>query len=317
MTPSLPVIDPATVLRTPDERFANLPDFAYQLHYMMLGGLRMAYIDEGPHDADPVLLMHGEPTWSFLYRKMIPLLLAQGHRVLVPDLIGFGRSDKPTRNTDYSYGNHIQWMVQWMQTLDLHHITLFCQDWGSLIGLRMATHSPERFDRIALANGGLPDGVSMTLPMPLKIWRAFAKLSPWFPIGKLVASGCATKLSRQEIAAYEAPYPTSRYKRGARLLPSFIPTTPKDPQSANNVQAWEVLKQWHKPFLTLFSSRDPLTRGGDRVFLHRVPGTRQQLHATTRGAGHFLQEDKGPELAQKLNDWIAACKASTQNRHST
>lgn len=306
---ALPQIDPSTVLRTPPERFANVPDFPYTTHYADIGGLHMAYIDEGPRDACPVLLMHGEPTWSFLYRKMIPGLLAAGHRVLAPDLVGFGRSDKPTRAQDYSYGNHVLWMTAWMEQIDLQHATLFCQDWGSLIGLRLVTHSPHRFDRVGLANGGLPDGQAR-IPTALHIWRNFAKWSPWFPIGRIVNSGCAVKLAPDEMAAYDAPFPSARYLKGARLFPSFIPTTPQNPESANNQAAWKVLEQWHKPFLTLFSSRDPITRGGDKIFLKRVPGTANQPHAVTRGAGHFLQEDKGPELAQKLNAWIAATPVS-------
>ncbi|HPW82871.1 MAG TPA: haloalkane dehalogenase, partial [Rhodoferax sp.] len=191
---SLPSIHKDRVLRTPPERFAHLPDFPYEPHYLDLDGLRIAYIDEGPRDAAPVLLMHGEPTWSFLYRKMIPGLLAAGHRVIAPDLVGFGRSDKPSHKADYSYGNHVAWMVAWMERLDLQHATLFCQDWGSLIGLRMVTHSPERFDRVVLANGGLPTGAQGVTPRAFKLWRAFARFSPLFPIGKIVNSGCAHKL---------------------------------------------------------------------------------------------------------------------------
>jgi haloalkane dehalogenase len=232
------------------------------------------------------------------------VLLQAGHRVIAPDLIGFGRSDKPTQNSDYSYGNHVRWMCAWMEQIDLQDATLFCQDWGSLIGLRMVTHSPHRFARIALANGGLPTGHER-LPKALRIWRAFARWSPWFPIGKIVASGCATPLSGAEIAAYNAPFPDARYRKAARLFPSFIPSSPDSPESANNVRAWQILTHWHKPFLTLFSSRDPITRGGDKPFLERIPGTAHQPHATTRGAGHFLQEDKGPELAATLNHWIA------------
>jgi haloalkane dehalogenase len=303
---TLPTIDPKTVLRTPEARFAALPDFPYEPHYVEMGGLRMAYIDEGPRDAAPVLLMHGEPTWSYLYRKMIPDLVAAGHRVLAPDLIGFGRSDKPTRKADYSYYNHVQWMVAWMEAVDLQNATLFCQDWGSLLGLRMLTHSPERFARACLANGGLPTGGIGPVPKAFRIWRAFSLYSPWFPIGKIVNSGCVIKLSPAEIAAYDAPFPGRRYKVAARLFPSFVPTEPHDPERERNEQAWEVLKKWQKPFLTLFSSRDPITRGGDKVFLKNVPGAENQPHATTRGAGHFLQEDKGPELAQQLHQWITS-----------
>jgi len=303
---ALPTIPPKTILRTPDACFASIPDFPYEPRYVEIGGLRMAYIDEGPRDAAPVLLMHGEPTWSYLYRKMIPGLVAAGHRVLVPDLIGFGRSDKPTRKADYSYHNHVQWMVAWMEAVDLKNATLFCQDWGSLLGLRMLTHSPDRFARACLANGGLPTGNQGPAPKAFRIWRAFSMYSPWFPIGRIVNSGCVNKLNSAEIAAYDAPFPGRRYKVAARLFPSFVPTEPNDPERERNEQAWEVLKTWHKPFLTLFSSRDPITRGGDKIFLKNVPGAANQPHTVTRGAGHFLQEDKGPELAQQLHSWITA-----------
>ncbi|OYU46780.1 MAG: haloalkane dehalogenase [Burkholderiales bacterium PBB4] len=303
---ALPIIDKSAVLRTPDDCFAKLADFPYQPHYTDLDGLRIAYIDEGPRDAAPVLLMHGEPTWSYLYRKMIPGLLEAGHRVIAPDLVGFGRSDKPTRAADFSYFNHVQWMAAWMEAIDLQHATLFCQDWGSLIGLRLVTHSTYRFDRVCLANGGLPTGAQGPVPRAFKYWRAFARYSPWFPIGRIVNSGCASQLSSAEIAAYDAPFPTRQHTCAARLFPGFVPTTPDDPERLRNEEAWQVLQQWHKPFLTLFSSRDPITRGGDKEFLKLVPGTANQPHAVTRGAGHFLQEDKGPELAAALNRWISS-----------
>ena len=308
---TLPALDKTRILRTPEGRFAHIADFPYTPRYVEVAGLRIAYIDEGPRNAAPVLLMHGEPTWSYLYRKMIPGLLAAGHRVIAPDLVGFGRSDKPSRKSDYSYANHVAWMVAWMQAVDVKNVTLFCQDWGSLIGLRMATHSPERFDRIVLANGGLPTGTQGVTPRAFKLWRAFARFSPWFPIGKIVNSGCAVKLSETEIAAYNAPFPSSRYEVAARLFPTFVPTDPGDPERAANEQAWKVLQQWHKPFLTLFSSRDPVTRGGDRIFQKLVPGAANQPHATTRGAGHFLQEDKGPELAKTISEFIAATPVQT------
>ena len=302
---TFPIIHIDKVLRTPDACFANLLDFPYQPKYVEVGGLRITYIDEGPREAAPVLLMHGEPTWSYLYRKMIPGLVAAGHRVIAPDLVGFGRSDKPSHRADFSYANHVAWMVGWMQAIDLRQATLFCQDWGSLIGLRMLTHSPDRFDRAVLANGGLPTGNQGTVPKAFKLWRAFARYSPWFPIGRIVNSGCAQKLTAAEIAAYNAPFPSSRFETAARLFPTFVPTTPNDPERKANEAAWDVLQQWHKPFLTLFSSRDPITRGGDKIFLKLVPGAANQPHAVTRGAGHFLQEDKGPELAQKISEFIA------------
>ena len=290
-------------LRTPDEFFNGLPDFAYTPHYTMVGGLRVAHIDEGPRDAPVVLLMHGEPTWSFLYRKMIPVLLAAGFRVVAPDLVGFGRSDKPARPSDYSYANHVRWMNAWLAANDLRRITLFCQDWGSLIGLRMVVDAPQRFDRIVLANGGLPTGTS-PIPFAFKVWRAFARFSPWFPIGRIVKAGCAQGLTPQELAAYDAPFPTRRHRIATRMLPGFVPTRPDDPERENNERAWEFFKRWDKPFLTLFSNRDPVTRGGHRIWQRLVPGAQGQPHAVTRGAGHFLQEDKGAEVAQAIVAFI-------------
>jgi len=308
--PTLPVIHADRVLRTPEACFAQITDFPYPVHYTTVGGLRIACIDEGPRTAAPVLLMHGEPTWSYLYRKMIPPLLAAGHRVVAPDLVGFGRSDKPSHPADYSYAHHVRWMNAWLEAMNLRDITLFCQDWGSLIGLRMLTAAPERFARVVLANGGLPTGAEGNIPRAFKLWRAFARWSPWFPIGRIVAAGCAVPLSPAEIAAYDAPFPTGRHRLAARLFPRFVPTEADDPERAANEAAWRVLAQWHKPFLTLFSTRDPITRGGERSFQQRVPGAAGQPHERIRGAGHFLQEDKGAELAGKINEFIAATAAA-------
>ena len=293
----LPVV--TEVLRTPEERFANLPGFAYIPRYTEVGGLRIAHIDEGPRDAPTILLMHGEPTWSFLYRKMIPVLVAAGYRVVAPDLVGFGRSDKPVRRSDYSYLNHVQWMTAWMQANHLHGITLFCQDWGSLIGLRMVAEAPERFARIVLANGGLPTGME-EVPKAFRLWRAFSIYSPWFPIGRIVKTGCVGGLSPQEVAAYDAPFPSRKYKIAARVFPAFVPTTPQDPERQNNERAWDMFKHWNKPFLTLFSNRDPVTKGGYKIWQKLVPGAQGQPHAIVRNAGHFLQEDKGVELANTM-----------------
>ena len=293
------------ILRTPDSRFAAVPDFPWTPKYCEVGGLRIATIDEGPRDAEIVLLMHGEPTWSFLYRKMIPVLLAAGHRVIAPDLVGFGRSDKPARAADYSYLNHVQWMTAWMEQLDLQRMTLFCQDWGSLIGLRLVAAAPQRFDRVVLANGGLPTGTT-SVPKAFHVWRAFARWSPWFPIGRIVKTGCTGGLTPAEVAAYDAPFPTRRHRVAARLFPTFVPTTPNDPERERNEAAWKVFEGWDKPFLTLFSNRDPVTRGGHRIWQERVPGAKGQPHAVTRGAGHFLQEDKGPEVAQAIAAFMRA-----------
>lgn len=290
-------------VRTDESAFANIPDFPYLPHYTEVAGLRIAFIDEGPREAPVVLLMHGEPTWSFLYRKMIPVLLQAGFRVVAPDLVGFGRSDKPIRKGDYSYRHHVQWMSAWLQANDLKSITLFCQDWGSLIGLRMAAAAPQRFDRIVLANGGLPTGTT-PVPKAFKIWRAFAQYSPWFPIGRIVKAGCTGGLTPAEIAAYDAPFSSRRHRVGARVFPSLVPITPTDPERADNEAAWEVFKRWDKPFLTLFSNRDPVTRGGFRIWHDLVPGAKNQPHSITRGAGHFLQEDKGAEVAESIVNFI-------------
>lgn len=301
--PTLPVV--TQFLRTDEARFAGVPDFPYKPRYTVVGGLRIAHIDEGPRDAPVVLLMHGEPAWSFLYRKMIPVLLQAGFRVIAPDLVGFGRSDKPTRAADYSYLNHVLWMTAWMEANDLQQVTLFCQDWGSLIGLRLAAAAPERFDRIVLANGGLPTGTT-PVPRAFRIWRAFARYSPWFPIGRIVKAGCVDGLTPQEMAAYDAPFPTRRHRLGARRFPALVPTTPDDPERERNEAAWAVFQRWEKPFLTLFSNRDPVTRGGHRIWHARVPGAQGQPHAVTRGAGHFLQEDRGVEVAQAIVAFIEA-----------
>ncbi len=292
------------ILRTPDERFAHLPDFPFAPHYQDVERLRIHYLDEGPSNANPVLLLHGEPSWSFLYRKMIPGLVAAGHRVVAPDLAGFGRSDKPANVEDYSFQRHVEWITGWLRALDLRRITLFGQDWGSLIGLRLAAENPERFDRIAIANGGLPTG-DQRLPVAFYLWRTFALWTPRFPVGWVLRAGCKTKLSRETVAAYEAPFPDETYKAGARAFPRLVPTTPKDPSALANRRAWEVLRAWKKPFLTAFSDSDPVTRGGDRVLRKLVPGAAGQPHVTIRGAGHFLQEDRGEELAAALADFIA------------
>ncbi len=299
-----------TILRTPEAQFANLPDFPHLPHYSEIGGLRIAHIDEGPRDGPTVLLMHGEPTWSYLYRKMIPPLVANGYRVVVPDLVGFGRSDKPAAKSDYSYLHHVMWMNAWLAAQNLTGITLFCQDWGSLIGLRMVAHAPDRFARIVLANGGLPTGMEK-VPKAFKYWSAFARYSPWFPIGAIVRAGCVGGLTVSEVAAYNAPFPSSAYKVAARVFPGFVPTAPQDPERERNELAWEVFKRWEKPFLTLFSNRDPITRGGEKIWQEQVPGAQGQPHAKTRDAGHFLQEDKGAELAQAIDRFIRATPSSS------
>lgn len=276
------------VYRTPDERFAALPDFPYQPQYHTLKwGLRLHYIDEGPRDGRPVLLLHGEPTWCYLWRHMIPLLTAQGFRVLAPDLIGFGRSDKVLGQESYSYAGQVAWIREWVEALDLTGVTLGCQDWGSLIGLRVVAEVPERFAAIALSNGGLPDGQEP--PRAFAIWRAFAKYSPLFPIGRIVKRGTRRALSEAEVAAYDAPFPTRASKAATRAYPPLVPFKGNE-AVPDQLRAWAVFRAWQKPFLCCFSDQDPITRGGDALWLERVPGTRDMPHRTLHG-GHFIQED--------------------------
>lgn len=291
------------VLRTPDERFANLPDYPFAPHYHQLApDLRLHYVDEGPTDAKPVLMLHGEPSWSYLYRFMIPPVAAAGLRVLAPDLIGFGKSDKPTASSDYSFSGQVEWIRQWMEALDLRDITLVCQDWGSLIGLRLAAENPERFARIILSNGGLPTGETK-MAMAWRIWEKFSRFSPWFPIGRILQSGTKRELSPAEIAAYDAPFPNDRYKAAARVYPSLVPVRFEDPEAVKNRHAWTIFQQWQKPFITCFSNGDPITRGGHARFVNEVPGAQGQAHSRLRG-GHFIQEDDPQKFAELV---IAAC----------
>jgi haloalkane dehalogenase len=297
------------ILRTPDARFEGLPDFPFDPHYTTIcsatdTALRLHYLDEGPRDSTPVLLLHGEPSWSFLYRKMIPPLIAAGHRVLAPDLIGFGRSDKPALQGDYTFERHVVWMSEWIEQHDLKSITLFCQDWGGLIGLRLVARFPQRFDGVIAANTGLPAGGGQ-IPFAFRIWLAFSKLVPKLPVGWLISKGCLKGLTAAEKHAYDAPFPDERYKAGARAFPTLVPITDAHPSVAENKQAWLTLERFHKPFLTAFSDRDPITRGGDTLLQARIPGTQGQPHTTIQGAGHFLQEDKPAELAALINDMIA------------
>ena len=265
----------------------------------------MHYLDEGPAEADPVLLMHGEPSWSYLYRKMIPILVAAGHRVIAPDLIGFGRSDKPSRRQDYSYQRHVDWMQALLEQLRLERISLVCQDWGGLIGLRLVAENPERFARVVAANTMLPTG-DHAPGEAFSNWQRFSQEVPLFPAGGVIKGGTVMPLPQAVIDAYDAPYPDERYKEGARQFPLLVPITPDDPASAANRAAWQVLGQWHKPFLTAFSDQDPITAGGDKLMHKLIPGTRGQTHSTIAGAGHFLQEDQGERLAEVVLAFIAA-----------
>jgi haloalkane dehalogenase len=281
------------VLRTPEAAFEGVTDYPFAPHYLEItdalsgANLRVHYIDEGPRDAPVVLMMHGEPSWSYLYRKMVAPVVAAGFRVVAPDLIGFGKSDKPAAQSDYSYARHVAWMRSWVEQLDLQNVTLACQDWGSLVGLRLVAEMPDRFSSIALSNGGLPEGGDA--PRAFAIWRAFSKWSPVFPIGKIVNAGTKRDLSPEEIAAYDAPFPNSSFKAGARIFPSFVPFE-DNVAVPDQKRAWQVFDTWEKPFLCCFSDEDRITRGGESRFIGRVPGTSGQNHRSLHG-GHFIQED--------------------------
>lgn len=300
------------ILNTPEHRFHNLKDYPFAPHYVDVAyGLRMHYVDEGPRDADPVLMLHGEPSWSYLYRKMIPLCVAAGHRVIAPDLIGFGKSDKPAEIVDYSYQSHMDWLVAFITQLDLANITLVCQDWGSLLGLRLAAEHEERFARIVIGNGMLPTGERSQLgggifaPLAFLTWRTFALYSPWFPVGQIVNVGCGRVLDAEERYAYDAPFPDESFLAGARAFPKLVPITPHDPATPANKAAWGALGNWHKPFLTCFSTGDPITRGLDVLLQKHVPGAQGLPHRRLRG-GHFLQENSPTEFAGAVNELIAA-----------
>ena len=269
------------------------------------GRLRVAYLDEGPRDGQPVLLMHGEPSWSFLYRKMVPPLVAAGYRVVVPDLVGFGRSDKPTKVDDYTYARHVEWMRQaLLDQLGLTGVTMVGQDWGGLIGLRLVAEHPDRFARVVVANSGMPTG-DLQMPEAFFAWQQFSQNAPSFDVGRIIAAGCATPISEEVVAAYDAPFPDDSFKAGARIFPTLVPTSPQDPAAEANRRGWEVLQAWEKPLLTAFSDQDPITAGGEAVFQKLVPGAAGQPHTTITGASHFLQEDAGPELARVIIDFIS------------
>jgi haloalkane dehalogenase len=296
------------VLRTPEERFADLPDFGYEPRYADVDadGLRMAYVEAGPPGGEPVLLLHGEPSWSFLYRKVIPVLAAAGLRVIAADLIGFGRSDKPAQIADHSYARHVEWIrVFAFEALGLRDVTMVGQDWGGLIGLRLVAEHPDRFARVVAANTGLPTGDQ---PMP-EVWLRFREVvrtATALSVSRLVQSGCQAALPPAVLAAYDAPFPDPSYAAAIRAMPGLVPATPDDPASAANRAAWRQLAAWDKPFLVAFSDRDPITGPMAPVFKRTVPGAADGRHPLLEGAGHFLQEDAGEELGAIIADFIRA-----------
>lgn len=293
------------VLRTPDECFTNLPDFPFEPHYLEVDGLRVHYLDEGPADGPVVLLLHGEPSWSYLYRWMIPVLVASGLRAVAIDLVGFGRSDKPADRADYTYQSHVDWTWAAIEGIGLSDITLVCQDWGGLIGLRLVGEHPDRFARVVAANTTLPTGDQHPGEAFLA-WQRFSQETREFPVGTIINGGCVSDLSPEVIAAYDAPFPDDSYKAGARQFPTLVPTSPDDPAASANRAAWEVLRGFDRPFLCAFSDSDPITRGADAALRELIPGAAGRPHVTIAGGGHFLQEDKGRELAAVVVDFVNA-----------
>jgi haloalkane dehalogenase len=296
-------------LRTPDDRFQNLPGYPFEPHYLSVpdpegGQLRLHYLDEGPSSAPVVLMLHGEPSWSYLYRKMIPIVVRAGFRAIAPDLIGFGRSDKPAKRTDYTYQRHVDWIRELILQLDLRAISLVCQDWGGLIGLRLVAEHADLFARVVAANTGLPTGDNHPGEAFLK-WQAFSQQTPVFAAGGIIQRSCVTPLAPEIVAAYDAPFPDETYKEGARQFPLLVPISPEDPAAPANRAAWQVLTQFRKPFLTAFSDQDPITRASGPLFQQNIPGCAGQPHTTIQNAGHFLQEDQGEKLAEVVVSFIA------------
>jgi haloalkane dehalogenase len=297
------------ILRTPDDRFENLPDYPFKPHYLTINdrsegvGIRIHYIDEGDSASQTVLMLHGEPSWSFLYRKMVTPFVQAGYRVVAPDLPGFGKSDKPGKRADYSYARHVQWMQDWLQAINLQDIVLICQDWGGLIGLRLVAAEPHRFARVVTTNTMLPTGDHGPGEAFLK-WQQFSQDVPVFPAGKIVGKGVVTPLPEAVIAAYDAPFPDESYKEGARQFPMLVPIRPDDPESQANRDAWQVLMGYQKPWLCAFGDSDPITGAAAPVIQKLIPGCQGQPHTTLRGGGHFIQEDCGEELSRVVLEWL-------------
>lgn len=297
-------------LTTDMQCFAQISDFDYAPHYIQVddnegGLLNLHYIDEGPKDGNVVLMLHGEPSWSYLYRKMITPVVNAGHRVIAPDLIGFGKSDKPTKRSDYTYQRHLDWIRQIILQLKLTDITLVCQDWGGLIGLRLVAEHTGLFARVLAANTMLPTGDHAPNEAFLN-WQRFSQEVEVFPVSGIIKGATVTEVSAEVLAAYDAPFPDESYKAGVRQFPLLVPTTPEDPASAANRLAWQALQQFTKPFITAFSDADPVTAGGDKIMQKLIPGCKGQAHTIISQGGHFLQEDQGEHLAHVLLTFMQA-----------
>ena len=327
------------IIRTPESRFQNLKDYPFDPHYVEVddgegSSLRMHYLDEG--EGEVILCLHGQPSWSYLYRKMIPLLVEAGFRVVAPDLVGFGKSDKPTQRSDYTYASHVRWMTGFVEALDLTGITLVCQDWGSLIGLRVVAENAERFARVLLGNGGLPDGAGISDTMTTHL-HALLESTPALPAEEMLVKLAGPMEDRpqfmywvrhcdahpdfhpavvmkmnlkhcdeDEYRAWAAPFPSEAYMAGARQFPSLVPIIPDNSAIPANRAAWQVFERFEKPFITAFSDSDPVTRGGETRWIATVPGARGQAHALIEGAGHFLQDDASIPLTEIIVAFMRA-----------
>lgn len=297
-------------LTTPEHCFEHITDFFYAPHFLHVddnegGLLKLHYIDEGPKDANVILMLHGEPSWAYLYRKMISPVVETGYRVIVPDLIGFGKSDKPTQRSDYTYQRHLDWVRQVIIQLNLKDITLVCQDWGGLLGLRLVAEHPDLFSQVLAANTMLPTGDHTPSDAFLN-WQRFSQEVAVFPVSGIIKGATVTTLSPEVLAAYDAPFPDETYKAGVRQFPLLVPTTPDDPASAANRLAWQTLQQFTKPFITAFSDADPITARADKSIQKLIPGCRGQAHTIIEQGGHFLQEDQGEKLAAVLLTFMTA-----------
>jgi len=298
-------------LRTPTDRFDHLPDFPYEPRFAEVPDgdgdhVRMAYVEAGPADGPVALLLHGEPSWSFLYRHVMRVLAESGVRAVAPDLVGFGRSDKPADPADHSYARHVEWVrALSLDALDLREVTLVGQDWGGLIGLRLVAEHPDRFARVVAANTGLPTGDQQ---MP-EIWWQFRRAvegADELDVSRFVQAGCRQPLPDDVRAAYDAPFPDQSYVAGPKVMPTLVPTAPDDPATEANRAAWARLTAWRKPFLVAFSDGDPITADMAPVLRRAVPGADGIDHPTLEGAGHFLQEDAGERLGQEIARFMSA-----------
>lgn len=285
-----------SILRTPESRFENLKDFNFEPNYLELGhkseSMRMHYLDENKDSNDVVLLLHGEPTWCYLYRHIIPILTKAGKRVIAPDLIGFGKSDKLTNKEDYTYANHIMWVSQLFDHLQLDNIILFAQDWGGLIGLRILAENPEKFSGLVVSNSGLPIGSGAS--EGFKQWLNYSQTVEDFNAGKIVYQGSLKALDNYEIDAYNAPFPDDSFKVAARVFPTIVPITKEHAEVEENIKAWEVLKKFDRPTVAIFGEHDASFRGGDKYIIEKIAGAKGMNHQRIN-AGHFSQENQ-PEL---------------------